>query len=274
MMSCHDRLIGVATTSGWPVYAYNLIRRQAYSEGSIDHALLAGQILVTRENRGRVYAPPGVQLPAPGEVRGLACLVGKVSERQREPIQRLMALTRWCHRIPHDHPSQASSTAGGIYADFAGFRWGGDEEAVIAKGSPWPQEIARVLVTLVQIAGFPARLVFLYREEPLELHTVVEAWVHGHWIVFDPCANRFYLRPHHGYACALDLQQQPKLVDQMPEHGRIQYVDSAFYRTFAIAEYALNDRDRFRYVQQPARVEDLPALQRAAQVFIRAAVHS
>jgi hypothetical protein len=183
------------------------------------------------------------------------------------PLATMLALTRWCSGVPLSYPTPERCTASGYYGDFNGFRFGGSEEAVIHKGSPWPPELARVLCALLQVAGIPSRLVFLYREEPPMLHVVAEAWVDSGWAVCDPCANRCYIWPHHGYASARDLQQQPRLVMQVPEHGRHPYVSAELYRTIGIAPYTLT--------AEPAPDSDMAAtspayrerLQAAARVF-------
>lgn len=258
----------------WPAFAQALLHEQPYDAGSADQELLAAQTLLCRETREALYAPPPTPPSyVPGSRPELEGIVERIAGGQRESFAKVAALTRWCSRIPRNYPSAEASTAAGFYGDFSSFQWGGDEAAVIAKGSPWPQELARVLATLAQISGVPARLVFLYRDGsrdgPPEMHSVVEAWLPGDWTVFDPCANRFFPWPHHGYASALALQQQPRLVDQTPEHGHVRYVDSAFYGTLGIASYRIEDRDQYHYKQQPAHPHDLPQLRRAAAVFAR-----
>ena len=254
-------------SAAWPAHARALLHEQPYAAGTVDAGLLGAQTLVTRQTSAALYAPPA---PSPAHTLSsrpqLERIVERVSGGQRETFAKLAALTRWCSRIPRDSAS-AEAGAAGFGADFTGFLWGGDEETVIAKRSPWPQELARVLASLSQIAGAESRLVFLYRADPPEMHTVVEAWAAGGWTVFDPCANRFFPWPHHGYASALSLQQNPRLVDQTPEHGRVRYVESAFYRTIGIASYRVRDRDRYNYAMQRLRPSDLPLLRRAAEVF-------
>jgi Transglutaminase-like superfamily len=179
----------------------------------------------------------------------------------------MLALMRWCSRIPLDFPEPGKSTTAGFYGDFRSFRWGGSEEAIVAKGSPWPQELARVLAALLQTAGVPSRLVFLYRESPSLLHTVVEAWVNGGWAVCDACANRCYIWPHRGYASARDLQRQPRLVDQAPEHGRNPCVDSSLFGTIAVSPYHLAAVPAPMTDLQPAVAGDRARLRAATQVF-------
>jgi transglutaminase-like putative cysteine protease len=256
--------------AGVPAWVEALRQAQPYAPGRVDRTLLDEQTFVTSETRDVIYAPPArVASPAAGSRPRLEQIVERVAGGHAEAFAKVVALTRWCSRIPREYPSADANTASGIYGDFSRFSWGGDEEAVIAKGSPWPQELARVLATLSQFAGVPARLVFLYRGDPPELHSVVEAWAPGSWTVFDACANRFYPWPHHGYASALDLQRQPQLIDRAPEHGRLPWVDSAFYRTIGIASYPLVDRERFGYEQQPALPQDLARLRFAAEGFSR-----
>jgi hypothetical protein len=178
----------------------------------------------------------------------------------------MFALTRWCNRIPRHYPEGGRSTLGGSYGDFSGFFWGGCEEQVIAKGSPWPQELCRVLASLLQLAAIPARLVFLYRREPPLLHTVVEAWPQDGWSVCDPCANRCYLWPHRGYASALQLQQYPGIWAHAPERGRHPYVDPALYGLIGICEYPLATAE-IRESPMPARVQDRGPIERALEAF-------
>jgi transglutaminase-like putative cysteine protease len=228
--------------------------------------LLERQVQLNARTRPSLYgsAPlPPTRVSRPR----LEAVSGDVAPEGTQPGARLVALTRWTHRIPLDFPQPERSTVRGFHGDFGAYSWGGSEEAIIAKGSPWPQELARVLIALLHQAGLPARMVFLYRAAPPALHAVVEAWVNGTWAVCDPCANRCYVWPHHGYASAADLQAQPKLVDQQPEHGHNPYVDSAFYETVAISDYAVAAPDDGAYVLEPVTALQAGLLRDASRVF-------
>jgi transglutaminase-like putative cysteine protease len=250
-----------------PPFALALLRGQPYRAGSVDGRLLANQVMLTPDNRDSLYGVP----TAPVEMRTsrpqLAVMAAAVCQGHPQPLAQMLALTRWCSRIPLDFPSTDRSTADGYYGDFSGFMWGGSEESVVAKGSPWPQELARVLAALAQLAGFPSRLVFLFREQPPHLHVVAELWIDRGWAVCDPSANRCYVWPHRGYASALELQQHPGLVDLAPERGRNPYVDGRFYRAIAIAAYAVTAEPAPASDMSPAGARDLTALRAAARVF-------
>lgn len=243
-----------------------IVEQQPFASGSIDRLWLQRQVLLTPETRSLLYGSVPEACAVFGRPRLQAVLDGVAPER-KQPLAKLLALTRWCHRIPLDFPDPDGSTIRGFYGDFSAYQWGGSEEQIIAKGSPWPQELARVLIALLRQAGLPARMVFLYRSQPAGLHAVVEAWVSASWVVCDPCANRLYAWPHHGYAAAADLQAQPRLVDQQPEHGRNPYVDSAFYETVAIAGHRPEPVNSAAYAPQKARHCDGPPLLAAAGVF-------
>jgi hypothetical protein len=250
-----------------PAFVNAILRQQPYEPHSLDGRLLSGQVFLTYERASIFYSErqkPALGTPARPQ---LAEFVERACSTSTQPLARMLALTRWCSRVPLDFPRREHSTANGFYDNFAGFMWGGSEECVIGKGSPWPQELARVLAALAQTAGIPSRLVFLYREKPMALHVVAELWVDGGWALCDPCANRCYLWPHHGYASALDLQQHPRLIELAPEHGRCPYVDSGFFRTIALGEYAVTAEPAPRSELRPARIQDLPALQASARVF-------
>jgi hypothetical protein len=204
--------------------------------------LLQSQTLITRETQALFYGSPPSPLTYRASRPELQAIVDGLGDPKQPRLGLMFALTRWCHRIPAEHPDLFRSTLSGYYGDFSAFNWGGSEEYVISKGSPWPQELARVLATLLQLAGIPARVVFLYRAAPPLLHTVVEARPQETWSVCDPCVNRCYIWPHHGYASALELQQHPQILVHAPEHGRHPYVDADLYKTAAIAEYPLADR--------------------------------
>lgn len=250
-----------------------MVERQPFGTGTIDRLLLEQQILLTAETRPVLYGEePTVPKGSSEDRPQLDEILAQIAPAGSQRLARMLAITRWCSRIPRDYPRPGPSTVGGCYGDFSSYHWGGSEETVVAKGSPWPQEVSRVLATLLRRAGFWTRLVFLYRADPPALHTVVETWALGGWAVCDPCANRCYIWPHHGYASAADLQRQPWLVDQAPEHGHNPYVESAFYKAVAISHYPLshypsNAALDGAHALQPARPEDAPSLKAAAAVF-------
>ena len=229
-----------------------LLGGDPHRPGSVDAMLLDRQVRVTTQNQSALYARPASVLDyRRGSRPELEAFVGAVTEGALHEVQIAVALARFCARIPRDFPLPDRSTASGFYGDFSAFLCGGTEEEVIKKGSPLAAERARVLCLMAQIAGLPARMVFLARDEPVERHTVVEIFLGNRWCVLDAFSGRFYAWPKHGYASAWDVRTLPQLVDNSPDRGRVRYVDAAYFRHVAIATYDLSGTASYSYPWDP-----------------------
>jgi hypothetical protein len=93
--------------------------------------------------------------------------------------QRAMALLT--EALPNHlrHPS-IPPTCGDLRADR-----GLDDEGLWASGGGWCNEQARVFVRLCQIAGIPARMIFLFYADGKSGHVVAEFFADGHWCMAD-----------------------------------------------------------------------------------------
>ena len=60
-----------------------------------------------------------------------------------------------------------------------------DDEALLASGSAWCNEQARVFTRMCQMAGIPARMIFLFFGNGKNGHTIAEAYADGQWIMAD-----------------------------------------------------------------------------------------
>jgi hypothetical protein len=215
--------------------------------GSVDAVLVERAVPLTLRTRDALYAPAPAPRYRPGSRPELERFVAEALAGAVHPMPVAAALTQFVARIPHRFPTAERPTAAGFYGDFAAYLCGGTEEEVIKKGSPLAAERARVLCAMAQVAGLPARVVLLARDDPPERHAVAEIFVLGRWTVFDGYSGRFYVWPKHGYLSAWDARQLPALVNAAPDHGRRRYVDGAFFRHVAIAAYDVADFDAYRY---------------------------
>jgi hypothetical protein len=204
------------------------------------------------QTRAELYAPradaSGYQAGTRPELERFA---REVTRDAIHPVQIVSALTRFCGRIPRLFPSEERSTANGWYGDFTSYLRGGAEEELIKKGCALSIERARVLCALAQVAGLPARIVFLARTEPAERHTVTEVYLQGRWSVFDGFGGGLHPWPKHGFPSVADIQRVPRMIDQAADHSRDRYVDSAYYRNAAIVEYDVMDWASFEYPWEP-----------------------
>lgn len=240
-----------------------LYRADPHRPGSVDAVLIERMRPLTPASRAALY-PAQAEAPRyrPGARPELERWVRQATVDAIHPVQVAVALTRFCARIPTLFPTPERSTAAGFYGDFRSYLCGGTEEEVIKKGSPLAAERARVLCALAQVAGLPARIAFLARPDPPERHTVTEIFLYTKWSVFDGFSGRFYPWPKHYYASVPEIQAIPGMVDQAADHGRDRYVDSAYFRHVAVAEYPIEDFGHYAYPWDPIP-EDLAERLRA-----------
>lgn len=213
------------------------IAADAHRPGSVDRALLDGQVWLTAASQEALYRRPAAR-PATRVARPfLEHIVANLTRDAAHEFQRASALRRWVAAIPRTYPEGGRATRDGFWNDYQTYLCGGTEEEVIKKGSPLAAELSRVLVALAQTAGLPARLVFLYADAPPVRHTVAEIFLTGRWSVFDPVSDRCFAWSKHGYASAWEIRQQPWLLDRLQDHARLPYVASRFYMSAALADY-------------------------------------
>ncbi|MGH2601018.1 MAG: hypothetical protein ACRDJ9_16730, partial [Dehalococcoidia bacterium] len=87
--------------------------------GSVDHALLASQTLVTVANQADLYRAPAGSPSRPQHPRPwLEAIVGDVIAGSVHDFQRATALRRWVAAVPHTFPEGGVSTRQGFWGDF------------------------------------------------------------------------------------------------------------------------------------------------------------
>lgn len=119
--------------------------------------------------------------------------------------------------------------------------FGGTEEEIIARGSDWCTDVARVICTLAQVARVPARLVNLFDlEHAYSGHVIVELFHRDAWGALDALNGAVYRQPNGAPASVWTLMQTPALVTA---HGQ----SAAQFGAAGIANYFVWDSDRFDY---------------------------
>lgn len=89
----------------------------------------------------------------------------------------------------------------------------GTEEEIIASGSDWCIDLARVGCALFQVAGFPSRLVYLFNtEKAYSGHAITEVHRDNSWGAVDPTTNVVYRLPSGKPATTLELMNDSSLV--------------------------------------------------------------
>jgi hypothetical protein len=91
---------------------------------------------------------------------------------------------------------------------------GGTEEEIIERGSDWCTDVARAACALLQIAGIPSRIVYLFNlKQAYSGHAVVEGYHSESWGAVDPGTGVVYLGPKGKPATVWDLMNHPDLIE-------------------------------------------------------------
>lgn len=172
---------------------------------------------------------------------------------RKDPASKAKSLMDFCHNIPARFPTPEKSTNSGFWTTDTTL-FGGTEEELIKRGTEICTELSRVLCVLAQIAGMPARLVYLFDMDRRNWgHGVTEIYVrtNSNWAVFDATSNVCYSMSDGRLASAWDLCKHPEVVNNHPEHLKKPYVSSTFYKCSAIANYSVWDWKKYDYRWNP-----------------------
>jgi len=137
-------------------------------------------ILVTEETipilYGSDYAPTHIRY-IPGARPVLEQIAGSLPGST--PRERAKAAMQWIiDNMPHPYMN-------GFVAKNRALT----EEELIASGTGWCNEQARVFIALCEVMGIPGRMCFLTHRNGLCGHATAEACVDGKWAWFDPTFN-------------------------------------------------------------------------------------
>jgi hypothetical protein len=124
---------------------------------------------------------------------------------------------------------------------------GGTEEEIIARGSDWCADVARVACILYQMAGFPARLAYLFDlDQAYYGHVIVELYYRGKWGAADSSTGIVY-REAGSPASVWQLMNDPALVLAHRNDPREFYSTPGQFRAAGLANYLCTDFERFDY---------------------------
>jgi transglutaminase-like putative cysteine protease len=115
---------------------------------------------------------------------------------------------------------------------------GGTEEEIIARGSDWCPDVARVSCALCQVAGLPARMVYLVdTKKAYSGHAIIEVYRAEVWGAVDPLTNVIYRYPRHKPASTWDLMNNHDLIEYHWKGESTPYTRADQFRGAAISNY-------------------------------------
>jgi hypothetical protein len=195
-----------------------MFEAEPHPPGSVDRVLIEEMVLLGEKTRPRLYPPKRPEPPRyePGSRPGLEGLVRDAT---------VAAISRFGRSLGASVPDGIEELV-----------LGGTEEQIVARGSDWCTDVARVACALCQVEGIPARTVFLADvEAAYSGHAIVEAFHEGAWGAFDPLLDVVYRSAEGRPASVFDLACGPA--------GPI----TPQFRAAAIAEYPIAEASRHSY---------------------------
>lgn len=171
----------------------------------------------------------------PGDRPALERIVAGFAARRAEAV--VEATAHFCAGLAESAPGSMDA-----------LQLGGSEEAIIARGSDWCTDIARVACALCQVAALPARLVYLAdTAHAYSGHAVVEVYRAGRWGAVDPTTDVVYRRPDGAPASTWELRRDPALLLAHRRGDRTPCTTPDQFRAAAIANYSIWERERYDY---------------------------
>ena len=126
--------------------------------------------------------------------------------------------------------------------------FGGTEEEIIARGSEFCGEHARVACALLQVAGIPSRIVILADTETAYTgHVMVEGFRNGKWGAVDSSTSVLYMREDGQPATTWELIRHPELIEKHFEAGRTLFSARGQFRVAALSNYLIAEASRYCY---------------------------
>ena len=216
-----------------------MLENDPHVDGSVDREIASGMIRLCRETEAYLYQD-FTDLTT-GYVKGsrpvpeaLLAQAELPTGDQKRQVARIAELTRGL-----DHEDAPD--------ELADLEFGGTEEEIIARGTDWCADVARVGCTLYQIAGFPSRIVNLFNlNAAYSGHVIVEVHRLGSWGAVDTNSEIVYRKADGQPATTWDLMNDAELVMRHggPE-GR--HMRPSQFASAGIANHKVRDFDSYDY---------------------------
>jgi hypothetical protein len=154
---------------------------------------------------------------------------------------KITSITEFCHRLQDRATDELEEML-----------FGGTEEEIIRRGSDWCTEVARVGCVLSQLAGLPARMVYLFDTgAAYSGHAMTEVYRGGVWGAVCPHTAVIYRHPDGIPASVWDLMGDPALIDAHRREEGTTYTRAGQFRGAAISNYPLHEWRRYEYPVSP-----------------------
>lgn len=221
-----------------PAYRY-MLERDSHAPGSVDQVLQ--QRMVRLAPQTALYLYDGFSATEVAYQRGtrpfLERRIGEVTVGCMTQAQRVGAIARFCAGLAKE-----------ANADLDHMVLGGTEEEIMARGSDWCTDVARVGCVLCQLAGIPARIVNLFDTgAAYSGHVIIEAYRGGAWGAVDTSTSVIYRHEDGTPATCWDLANHPEMVNAFRNDPVAAYSRPEQFRGIAIVNYPAAEWSTFDY---------------------------
>jgi transglutaminase-like putative cysteine protease len=233
-----DRATFVGTGAFGRAYRI-MLENDAHAPGSVDRKLAEVMIRLCPQTARYLYTTfsPLHVLYRPGSRPILEDLLGKIRPARKKPESFLAALADFTRHLG-DRAEQ----------DLPKVRIGGTEEEIIARGSDWCTDVARVACVLCQVAGFPCRMVMLFDlEHAYSGHVIIEARRRGVWGAVDASTGVVYRNADGRPASVRHLMNRRELIEAHRANPDAFYSRAGQFQAAGIANYFCWEADRYDF---------------------------
>ncbi len=216
-----------------------MLENDPHAAGSVEREIVSSMVRLCRETATYLYGDCSDLTT--GYVAGsrpvLETMLSEAELPAGDPepqVARIVELTR-------SLVQEASCVA------FVDLKFGGTEEEIIARGSDWCTDVARVGCALYQVAGFPSRIVNIFNlNAAYSGHVIVEVFRRGIWGTIDTSSGVAYRRDDGRPATTWDLMNDAELV--IRHHGpEAWYAQPSQFTAAGIAKYSVRDYHSYDY---------------------------
>ena len=210
--------------------AYNVMfENDTHAPSSVDRILMEKMIRLCSETVDYLYS----------EYTPTRSLYQKGSRPELERYAEKAVLSRHCdEEFIEALAGFTSGLAENVTRDLDTMRVGGTEEEIITRGSDWCPDVARVACVLCQVAGLPARIVYLVdTKKAYSGHLIIEVYRAKFWGAVDPLTNVMYRHLEGNPASTWDLMNNAPLIQCQPKGKSTPYTTPSQFRAVAISNY-------------------------------------
>ncbi|MDK2886015.1 MAG: hypothetical protein PWP54_573 [Thermosipho sp. (in: thermotogales)] len=222
--------------------AYKIMfENDVHAPGSVDRILMKSMIRLCSETADYLYSKytPTKSFYQKGTCPKLEQYVQQVILGCNSDEERIEAIAQF-----------TSSLQSKVSDNIDAMRFGGFEEEIIARGSDMCTDVARVGCALCQVAGFPARIIYLIdTEKPYSGHAIIEVYRAKVWGAVDTLTNVIYRNARGEPVSTWDLMKNPDLIERHSRGVLTPYTTTNQFRGAAISNYFVWDRKKYDYTE-------------------------